>query len=478
MPRGMSTETLEVFVRGQSTETLANVLLRLATDHVSVHDRLVRLQQSNHPKALTATFRKTLTGWRRSKKYFGYADARNFGHELQTWLEQIEAELLPTDPVAALALAEEFILADAVFFECADDSDGAIGDAVRAGCRLWLVSAARCESPADQWPARIAALVAGDDYGAREHLLRCANLLLGEQALHELVSFYVLQLDDALAKPSEKPPGRGAPFDRQLGMASSALNLLAEALRDPDLLMRTLVRRSPSPNPLQKEVLVRAYLTYGRPEGALPWLDEPWGHMESSRQHLLAEVLPLVGRTEEAEPIRQRIFERSLAVSDLHAWLEMLPVHEQGRAIGHARQLAQAHEDPVVVARLLMDIGDDLAAEAALVAAPDRISGRDYETLLPLVAELERRDRAVGATVVYRALLVAILDRAYAPAYPHAARYWGRLQQLAQTTAIATSIEAAESFDTRIRLQHRRKVSFWAQVNALRSTQTGSALDD
>lgn len=48
----------------------------------------------------------------------------------------------------------------------------------------------------------------------------------------------------------------------------------------------------------------------------------------------------------------------------------------------------------MVVVQLMMDLGDDRAAEAALVAAPNRISGWDYGTLLPLVAELERRDRS------------------------------------------------------------------------------------
>jgi hypothetical protein len=478
MPRGMSTEMFEVFVREQSAETLANVLLQLATDQVAVHERLVRLQLSNQPKALAATFRQTLTDWCRSTTYFGYAEVREFGNALETWLEQIEAELLPTDPAAALALAEEFVEANGVFFECADDSGGVIGDAVRAGCRLWLVAASRCKSPAELWPARIAALVAADEYGARDELLRRADLLLDERTLRELVSSYEQQLVDALAKRSGEPPGRKDHFDRQSSTASSALGLLAEALQDPDLVMRTLLRRSPLPNPHQKEGLVRSYLKYGRPDGALAWLDKPWGDMESSRQHLLAQVLPMVGRAEEARPIRQAIFKTTLSVTDLHAWLELVPAHEQGKAIEQARQLAQTHEDPVVVARLLMDLGDDRAAEAALVAAPARIPGSDYGALLPLVAQLENKERSMGATVVYRALLVAILDRAYAPAYPHAARYWGKLQQLAQTTAIATSIEAAESFEARIRLQHRRKVRFWSEVNGLRSSEADPASND
>ena len=73
-----------------------------------------------------------------------------------------------------------------------------------------------------------------------------------------------------------------------------------------------------------------------------------------------------------------------------------------------------------------MDIGDEAGAEAPLVAAPHRIQGGDYGTLVPLAALLEAQGRWTGATVVYRALLEAILERGYTPAYCHGARYWTR----------------------------------------------------
>lgn len=61
--------------------------------------------------------------------------------------------VVPRDPPAALALFESFIEADASWFERADDSDGCIGDAVRATCRRWLEAAALCETPANVWPS-------------------------------------------------------------------------------------------------------------------------------------------------------------------------------------------------------------------------------------------------------------------------------------------------------------------------------------
>ena len=124
-----------------------------------------------------------------------------------------------------------------------------------------------------------------------------------------------------------------------------------------------------------------------------------------------------------------------------------------------------------------MDIGDDAGAEAALIAALDRIPGSDYGTLVPLAGQLEAQGRWIAATAVYRALLVAILERAYTPAYRHGARYWARLQALASKGVGLMPLEPAEAFETRIRLQHGRKSSFWAQVRGAPSTGAGDASD-
>jgi hypothetical protein len=104
--------------------------------------------------------------------------------------------------------------------------------------------------------------------------------------------------------------------------------LLSEALRDPHVLVRTMLKQSPSPNPMQKSRLAEAFLKHRQPEGALAWLQGSWAHMESSRQHLRAQALTALGRTEEAAVDRQHIFEASLRVSALHAWLDLLPPRE------------------------------------------------------------------------------------------------------------------------------------------------------
>ena|ERR1035437_2226101 len=182
-------QDMESFLKHQDSTTLVNVLTELAAEHPNVRNRLVRLSLADRTDELAAEFRKLLTRWRRSKKkFFTRSGAREFGQELQDWLDQVEAALLDKNPRAALALFESFIELDATWFEMADDSDGSIGYAVMAACVYWLQAAKRCGSPSDKWPDRIEILYLADRYGARDELLRRADLLFDETGLRQLVN--------------------------------------------------------------------------------------------------------------------------------------------------------------------------------------------------------------------------------------------------------------------------------------------------
>lgn len=457
-------EDLETFLRRQDAADLVAVLLELAEDHEAVQARLARMQLADRPDKLAAGFKKTLSGWRRSTRFHGYREAREFGRMLDGWLDQVARELLPKDPPGALSLFEAFIEGDAAWFDHADDSDGVIGDAVRAACRHWLQAAARCETPCDVWPERLLKLHEADQYGAREELLRPADLLLDEPAQRGLVARLEQQLSQALdASPRrEKSP----PFE--VFRISAALSLLAESLRDPDISVRASLRYRPNPNPVQRQAFARAYLDADRPADALRWLQDPWGHLEDSRHDLLADALERLGRFKESSPIRQRMFERTLSDHDFERWLEHLPEAARSDAIAHARQLALAHDDLAAAATLLLSLGDAAAAEDRLLAEPGRIDGNEYGSLLPLAKALRTHECPRGETVVYRALLKGILDRANARAYGHAARYWARLGEIASSGVELLPLPSHEDFEAEIRGRHARKVAFWACVKGTR----------
>ena len=473
MPIAAATAELESFVRCMEPAQMTVLLLELCCDHEVVRKRLLRLMLADNPKRLAAGFRKSLTAWRRAKTLFGYREAREFGLELEDWLGQVERELLPRDPAASLELAEAFIESDANFFNRADDSDGVIGDAIRAGCRLWLKAAASCESPADAWPGRLDALASADEYGPREALYRHADDLLEEPALRGLVQQHMGRMTAALARPAEE--GR---MPTGVFSISSTLTLLSHALHDPDVLVGAVLAYSPLPNAQQMEVFVREYLDCGRPADSLPWLGKDWGHMDDTRHRLLAMALAKLGRGAESAALLQGVFEKTLAVHDLTSWIEVLPPSGQLRAAARARELALRHQDPVDAARVLIEIGDHALAESALLAAPGKINGQDYPWLVPLAKALEVHECWAGATAVYRALLDAILNRAYARAYGHALRYWESLAAIAERGADLSRLGMHEAYVAEIRRKHARKVSFWAHVNGTRKVESDAKISD
>lgn len=456
-------EDLETFLRRQDMGALVTVLLQLAKEHEAVQARLERMQLADRPDKLAAGFKKTLSGWRRSTKFYGYREASEFGRMLDGWLDQVGRELLPKNPPAALALFEAFIEADAAWFDRVDDSDGVIGDAVRAACRHWLQAAARCETPRDVWPERLLKLYEADQYGARDELLRRADLLIDEPAQRGLVARLDSQLAQVLAA---SPRGESPPID--VFRISGALSLLAESLRDPDIMVRASLRYSPNPNPVQRQGFAQAYLDADRPADALAWLQDSGDHLDDSRQGLLAEALERLGRFAESSPIRQRMFERTLTDFYLQRWMEHLPEAARPEAVAHARELALRHDDLTAAATLLLQLGDPAVAEARLLAEPGRIDGNHYGSLVPLAKALRAHECPRGETVVYRALLKGILDRAYARAYGHAARYWSRLRDIADGGLGLLPLQSHEDFEAEIRARHGRKAAFWAHVNGTR----------
>ena len=78
-------------------------------------------------------------------------------------------------------------------------------------------------------------LARADEYGAREELLRRADLLLAEPALRELVALCERRMAETLSSASstERLP-------HEVFKISAELSLLAEALHDPDVEVRAV----------------------------------------------------------------------------------------------------------------------------------------------------------------------------------------------------------------------------------------------
>lgn len=298
-----------------------------------------------------------------------------------------------------------------------------------------------------------------------------ADLLLTQAQLREMVISIERELD-ATAATGSPAAGEGRP-------ALTALTLLSHALRDPDVHVRATLRRSPRPNSVQRQDFVLRYLDVGRPADALPGLDDPADWHPHTRLRLLAEALKRLGQTERSAPLQQQVFEQTLSVDDFRTWLGHLAPPMQTSAISRARELALGHSDAVSAARLLVEIGCFSEAEQVLVLDPTRITGRDHSWLVPLAKSLEAQQCWRGATAVVRALLDAILTKAYSPAYGHAARYWRQLHAIAEHEPDWPPLRPHAEYIAALRLKHARKTAFWTQVTKRQDTEPEQdALDE
>lgn len=357
----------------------------------------------------------------------------------------------------ALDLFEAFIEADASFFQSADDSGGDIGDAVRKACRYWLDTAAQSEAPEAVLRGRLLRLATADAYGAREGLFREANLLLSEQAMRDLVAELEGEMSVLVARHRW-----ATQLPYEVIKVSAALSLIGEALKDPDVKVRAILSYRPDPNPMQKETMVRAYLEADRAEDAMKWLQGDWGHLDDRRQRLLAQAHSQLGNAELSHPLRQELFEKSPSVDTLHLWLDELSPAQQVAAMEQAGLVALTMPNPGLAAQILVELHREADAEAVLVDKAKAIDAADYFMLPTLAKTLAGTGFSKGATAIYRALLLNILERANTRAYGHAARYLERLQQMSDIDL--APLLSHEDFVAQLKSKHGRKTAFWSLV--------------
>jgi hypothetical protein len=160
------------------------------------------------------------------------------------------------------------------------------------------------------------------------------------------------------------------------------------------------------------------------------------------------------------------LFDRTGSPSDFEAWQASLAPAAQHGVAAIARERAHGSDDPITGAQLLLALDDDAAAEALLVTQHASLRGGDYYRLVPLVETMEKKGRLLGAVVCYRALLTAILVRAYVRAYGHAAEYLGALRQLDLRVPGYGALPTHEAFEGALRNMHGRKVAFWSRLGA------------
>ena len=126
---------------------------------------------------------------------------------------------------------------------------------------------------------------------------------------------------------------------------------------------------------------------------------------------------------------------------------------------------AKSHPNVASAAELLFALEEPLLAEQLIIDRARELDGRNYVLLTSLALTAKVNKRWLAATMLWRALLDAILKRGYAKAYDHAAQYLRELRGAASEIEDFRGYPTHSNYEEFLRKAHGRKASFWQRLD-------------
>lgn len=463
LPPDPAAERRRAGLGAATREDLVSLVERLAS---SSEEMAARIDYLTDPSAAATDLQRRIRAIRNGTHFVACGEARGVAAEIATIAEDIRKDVVPKDPDKAIALAEELFGLDRVIFERADDSNGVIGYELREACVLWLDAAAavreRSARIRKDWPAVLYALYRVNDYGVREPLLEEAHRLLREEELRALAARF-----EAAARRTLEAHSAGRLERHGVFSSSSAMGLVARALRDPKLYEESIRLHSPEPNGLQANDIAEHYLDCGDGASALGWLSGPVpDNAGFERLDLMDRAYALLGDRERQIETRTEIYRRAPGIHTYRALAQILSDGERDAFRTRACEEAKTNPHVASAAELLFVLGEPALAEQLILDRAGELDGRNYVLLTELAKTAKIQGRLLAAALIWRALLDAILARRYAKAYGHGARYLLELRELATSIDNYRGHPSHESYESGLRLGHGRKTSFWARLSS------------
>lgn len=461
------------------SEKLAQLVLGEAERNAGFRRQVkAALAGKSGPEAIAKLIDRRLSGLERAKSFIDWDKARAFRDDLRSLTDTILLELGPSAPALAIDRLLRFIATHEGVFERVDDSSGSIQSvyyhAIHSTGDL-IPSLTRHD--AELLPEKITARLGESSHG---YLCDVTETIAPHLPQETLTCW-----DSDLAKAIEKRHAEEAKHasDRwQYSMTSQWSEMrqtIASARGDLDLLMTLEEKKTPH---MQDTLgIASQLLDADRASEALDWVRRPGQHtsggsgnaLSPERISLEAEILEVLGDKPSAQALRWDCFEASLSADLLRAYLKCLPDFEDIEAEDRAHALALEHTNPETALQFFLEWPRLGLAADLIVKHQDHWDGRDWH-ILPKVAELLEHEYPLAATILYRALLDDILERARAKAYSHGAKYLKKLSLLAEEADKAQPNELAShsSYLAGLRQTHPRKTSFWGRVGDVESEAT------
>jgi hypothetical protein len=438
---------------GLGADVLADALLNLAMRLDEAEDQIEQLLAT--PEENVRRFKKKLSSLKRSRRFIDWRDVGDFSHELEMLLQDLNAGV--EDPLTGLELVAAFYETDKAIFERCDDSNGEIGDVFHYDAQKLFVDYASRYADKEKIADIVLKLNLKDDYGVRDTLMGCAAEYLPEPVIRSMIAELQKRADQAEDEYGKR---------HHLMLVES----LARQIKDAALFEKTRIASWGELSTAAFVDIARVYLESGDAETAHAWLKKfPKGQTfkADERDELLLEIYQKQGDFKKLSNLLARQFRSYPSADTLEALLDVVGHDKRDEVIATevAKILASTtlRESDAV---FMMSIGKIDEAEEYLLGLANQFNGDHYDSLLPLATAMESENRDLVASLIYRSLLVSILERGYTKAYPHGIRYLKKLGKLAAGISDWKEFTQHEAFIDWIYENHGRKHSFWSKYEA------------
>ena len=431
-------------------DALADALLNLASHSDEADDLIKQLVAT--PKENVLRFKKKLSGLKRRKRFIGWRESAGFARKLEMALQDLKRGA--DDPLTGVELVAAFYEADNYILEMCDDSSGNISDVFRHDAReLFVDYASRC-SDKDKIADIILKVNQKDNYGVRDTLIDCAGECLPYDVIRTMIA--------TLQKRADKEKDEYVKCHHLRSIES-----LARQIKDAKLFEKTRIASWGELNTAALIDIARVYLESGDVETAHSWLKKiPKGETFQAyeRDKLLEEIYQKQGDHKKLTELLFQKFRTHHSTDTLQALLDVLGHDKRDDVINdETRQILKTDKLRESDAEFLISIGKIDEAEEYLLKRVDQLNGNHYGSLLPLAGVMEADNRHLVTSLIYRSLLISILERGHTKAYPHGIRYLKKLDKLATSVADWKGFNHHEAFKAQIIEAHGRKYSFWSK---------------
>lgn len=415
--------------------------------------------------SLTTILSKQIAEFASDNEFIDYHNSHPFSCRLDSLLIDIGGLLRSESLPQALQLTEQFVALTPSIMERCDDSNGEIGGILGEAVEQWLdiASELRVQNPdACNWVEKVLSFFENNDYGCFDDVIGNSRTLLKRGELKALAQDFEKKAHHALDNPKKESIYNSDASQACIGLAS-----VAKALDNIELFEKSILIINPQPNTLQLDRIIKFSLKVNELARADYWLQQPqWQDNPLLQSRLRNELLKQQGNTVQ---LKQNLLDRFLQAPSqftLTEYLEFANKQEYSAIKQKVEELAQSLQNPEDAIEILLVIENTPLAAKLTITHAKSLSTIFYNTLLQWAEHFEAKKQTLAAIACYRALLTDLLDRGYAKAYHHGARYFHKLLALdKQLVDGYLQLDDAQSYIRQIQDKHWRKRSFWSQAD-------------